>query len=124
MEEVDIFSSSKITEPPCIFIRTHPVTDADDFMKDLEYSLNVNCIQRVFDETPLQGSSQPQIDITVSLDDYIHSECMTQNYLLVNLIEVTLTLKVLLDVSIMAPYSYCQMSIFISLYFSSFKYSS
>ena len=93
MEEVDKFSSSRIAEPPCISVRIHRVTDAHDFIKDLEYSLNVDGIQRAFDEKLPQGSSQPQIDITISLDDYIHSECMIQNYLLVNLIEVTLTLK-------------------------------
>ena len=78
MEEVDKFSSSRIAEPPCISVRIHAVTDADDFIKDLEYSLNVDGIQRVFDERLLQDSIQTQIDINISLDDHIHSECMTQ----------------------------------------------
>ena len=93
MEEVDNFSSSKNKEPPCISVRIHPVTDAHDFNKDLEFLLNVNGIERVFDERLLQGSKQAQIDISISLDDYIHCECMTNYYLLVNLVEVNLTFK-------------------------------
>ena len=93
MEEVDKFSSSRIAEPPCISVRIHAVTDAHDFIKDLEYSLNVDGIQRVFDEKLRQGSSQPQIDITISLDDYMDSECMILYYLFAILIEVTLTFE-------------------------------
>ena len=127
MEEVDKFSSSRIAEPPCISVRIHAVTDAHDFIKDLEYSLDINGIQRVFDKELLQGSSQPQIDISISLDDdYIHSacECVTQNYLLVILIEVTLTFENCIYTTIMAHYSYTVTCLYLFLYFSYLKYLS